>query len=367
MSSQCCCSQNDKLKLVSHSKIKFNDPQTYTSILTPFSISNGSTVIFDSTTASTVTNLGQNPENTLGVKHNYLVQEILFLGDPTNPTQLANMSNSNDHVKYLWFTKPTTLGDKQIFVSEMKFSTRINDINLRYDTSDHKVGAYPGIDRNDIRLGAGSLVTLETNVLLTADFFISNNAIYTLYERLPNGLPPAYSSFTSLKYICERKTNQIDKLAVKWDKFNSTIEWLIDGKIVARVDNPGLIPNYTYSNGKIYNTDFFPTYVTPYGSVPDKNTDSIIINSIVTGPGMFTLMDNRQIDNFSNGLLELNPDQDYLYPSRFYHKGPGALANPTNYTKSLDPTPVQTTLVDPGRQGGTLHLYNLKLSVYQHK
>ena len=158
----------------------------------------------------------------------------------------------------------------------------------------------------DVRLANYSLTSIDTESFVIAEFFVTNNVVYALYERLAaaRGTLGNYAAFTYQVPVALTRPGQAQRLALAFDKAAGTIRWLIDRQEVFRINRIGeLLPRIamTIDHGGT------PTLVSP--------------RSIDCGLGMFTLLDGaRPLDT---GLVELSNAAGYYFDPLFGPPTPG--------------------------------------------
>lgn len=170
-----------------------------------------------------------------------------------------------DHVKFLAY-----LGEDGVFVgfptakedacdaTELVYSARVScyvDLNLANISSLYASGIeFP---EEDYRLGAcgiNSIAFQEFNNAVglgawqVADFFLTNERVFIINERLPFGRPSAggtlneYASYTEVIPVARRTPDQFHKVAIAYNKASGTIRYLLDDQEVYRVTRPGMRP-----------------------------------------------------------------------------------------------------------------------------
>lgn len=147
----------------------------------------------------------------------------------------------------------------------------------------------------DFRLGSSALMVMDPVNMNVFDFFVTNGAIYAIYERgksMHKGTDyAAYSYAIPLK---TRNQDEFVKLRISYNKATNTVKWFINDEKVYSVDHIGHLIDRKYMT--IDN-----------GGTPKETS----INKLNAGLGVFTLMD-ASIDG--QGLVDLVGDGSYYNP-----------------------------------------------------
>ena len=99
-----------------------------------------------------------------------------------------------------------------------------------------------GVDPGDVRLGCGAFNTIDLKTWMVFDFFVSGSRVVPLYERLPFGANKdnPYPAFTELiPTDVPTKQGEWHHYAIRYDRAQDRVEWMVDGKIVAVRDRVG--------------------------------------------------------------------------------------------------------------------------------
>ena len=180
---------------------------------------------------------GVNPSTGLPAFSLTLGQE----GDPIdNPFGLPG---GLDHVKWLVFANHLSSAGVPGFDAvpgrELVFEAWVS--GRSYGNEFHPFGSAVADPDDDIRLANAAMPTIDFETLLVADFFLTNKRIYVLYERLPFAQTPSnpYAAFTYAIPVAQRLPHQQHHLSIAYDRSANTIRWLVGGKEVFRVTQPG--------------------------------------------------------------------------------------------------------------------------------
>jgi hypothetical protein len=157
-----------------------------------------------------------------------------------------------------------------------------------YGTERHPFGDAVRDVHCDFRLAAPAMVAMdqETNVVL--NFFLTNAAIFALYERPPFARDKFgnYAAFSFAVPVAARAPEDWHKLAISYDRDSNTALWLVDGEVVLEVDRIGRRIERRYMALDVGGEE-----------------QTVQLDQLQCGLGMFTLMD-ASIDG-GPGLIDL--------------------------------------------------------------
>lgn len=141
-----------------------------------------------------------------------------------------------DHTKWLAYDatpKPIPAGGK-LFVEWVLSLTAFNTVPNPFPQ-----GVVQG--QNDFRFATGGAATLDLTNSLAFDFFLTNNRVYALYERLPftRGSQGDYDSFTFFIPIAKRKPSDMHLLQLILDDETKTVTYTVDKRHGLTVHNVG--------------------------------------------------------------------------------------------------------------------------------
>jgi hypothetical protein len=131
-----------------------------------------------------------------------------------------------NHVKALMLS--TTAFDIE---QARSFVVRVEMAVRTFGTENNKFGLEPG----DPRLANGALVVLDPETGMVFDFFVSNDRIRPLYERLPfarKQLGP-YPAYSILGEAVPTRMGEWHLYEIRYDRAGDRVEWWIDRKLVA--------------------------------------------------------------------------------------------------------------------------------------
>lgn len=217
-------------------------------------------------------------------------------GSVDNPLSLPG---GLDHVKWLAYMNHTASSGFPGFdlVPGQRFSCNAIVGGRTFGTAGHPFGAAVDNANDDARLATVAMNALDFESFIVSDFFLTNEGVYALYERLPFGRGPAlgnYAAFTAITRVADRDPDDRHLLSVEYDRTAGTIRWLVNLHEVYRVDQIGFRParsTMTLDHGGV------ETLVSP------RQTDC--------GMGMFSLLDGyRPTDT---GLVQLSNTPDFYF------------------------------------------------------
>ncbi|MBT2423719.1 hypothetical protein J7F01_16975 [Streptomyces sp. ISL-22] len=206
-----------------------------------------------------------------------------------------------DHLKFFALARHTSKAGILGFDAEPGRVLTI-DVTMSartFGTEQHPFGAAVANPRTDLRLAAGAMNTADPETLMVFDFFVTNGFIYAFYERLPR--PGAdYAAFSYALPVARRATvDQVNNLAVAYDRSAGTVEWKLDGRTVLSVDRIGYKP----ADRKHLILDL------------GGREELVQPRQLAGGFGMFTLLD-AEMPGAEGGLVRLSDDLRYYDPDR---------------------------------------------------
>ena len=153
----------------------------------------------------------------------------------SNPFTLTT-TDPNDHVKFLLLT------NEQFAVPEdgsLIVEATIAGTNFGVDNN--PFGEQVLHAQSDIRLAAAAMVVTELTTGLVFDFFITNEIIYILAERLSSAQATLgdYASYTQSVAVARTTPGATHKYAIIFDGKLKNVRWLVDGEVVYTLDNVG--------------------------------------------------------------------------------------------------------------------------------
>jgi hypothetical protein len=117
------------------------------------------------------------------------------------------------------------------------FTVRVEMAVRTFGTEHNTFGLEPG----DPRLATGALVVIDPETGMVFDFFVSNDRIRPLYERLASArtkLGP-YPAYSILGESVPTRPGDWHRYEIRYDRAGDRVEWWIDGKSVAVQEKVG--------------------------------------------------------------------------------------------------------------------------------
>lgn len=184
-----------------------------------------------------------------------------------------------DHVKWLAYTNSTASSGFPGFdaTSGNEVSCLAIMSGRLHGVANHPFKSAVKNPNADYRLASFALNTIDFDTFMVYDFFLTNNVVYALYERLPFGRPVHgnYAAFTHAIPLVKYHPNLPLLLRIGYDKDAGVVRWYINEQEMFRVDQIGMrLP-----------TRQFLTI--------DHGGEETLVSpdQITCGMGMFTLLD----------------------------------------------------------------------------
>jgi len=203
-----------------------------------------------------------------------------------------------DHVKWLMYTNNISSngvpGYDAIAGQEVVGGALIS--GELFGTAGHPFGRNVTNATGDPRLAAVALNAVDLESWMVFDFFITNDTVYALYERLPFGRETLgnYASFTFMIPLERRSTDDWHDLRIAYDREAGVVRWIVDGAEEFRVDRIGYRLDRKYT-------------VLDHGGVEGL----VSPRQLNFGMGSFTLLD-AQIPG-SKALVKLSTAPDFYF------------------------------------------------------
>ncbi|MDQ4031920.1 MAG: YceI family protein [Actinomycetota bacterium] len=148
-----------------------------------------------------------------------------------------------DHVKWLAFTShQASTGFNgfdavpgEVLTCESWMSGRV------HGTAEHPFGGAVTNPDDDMRLASVGMPLLDEETSTIFDFFLSNERIYVVYERLPFSRQQLgnYAAFVYQIPVASRSPHDRHHFEICYDRSAGAVWWLLDGREVYRVDRLG--------------------------------------------------------------------------------------------------------------------------------
>jgi hypothetical protein len=127
-----------------------------------------------------------------------------------------------------------------------------------------------------LRLATYAFTPIDFETLMVFDFMLTNKSIFAFYERLPYARQALgqYGAFSCATRVADNAPGRMNALGIVYDAITNTVEWRVEGSVVARVQGLGLLPN---RENLVLDHGGIPTQVSP--------------RQLACGVGLFTLLD----------------------------------------------------------------------------
>jgi hypothetical protein len=165
-----------------------------------------------------------------------------------------------------------------------------------FGTRGHPFGASVSGPEDDPRLATVAMNTIDFETYMVFDFFLTNEGLYAVYERLPFGRTETnrYASFTYVVPLGRRDPGDMHALAIAYDRAAGRVRWLVDGREAFRVDRPGRRIDQRF-------------LTLDHGGVEED----VSLRQMNCGMGMFTLLDAYRPTN--TGLVRLSSQPSFYF------------------------------------------------------
>jgi hypothetical protein len=217
-----------------------------------------------------------------------------------------------DHVKWLAYANHIASTSFPGFDAEsgqeLACETRLS--GRTFGTAGHSFGGRVQNANDDLRLSGVAFNAIDFETFIVSDFFVTNERIYALYERLPFGRPSSggtlneYASFTFTVPVATRSPGDQHHLKIAYDRSHGVMRWLVDGREVLQVNRLG---HRIDRRHMVLDHGGTETLVQP--------------RQLACGMGMFTLLDASRpgqpaADPLSDGLVRLSTAPDFYFNTR---------------------------------------------------
>jgi len=235
-----------------------------------------------------------------------------------------------DHVKWLVYANNIASsgfpGFDAVPGQELACETRLS--GRTFGTAGHPFGARVQDPNDDLRLSGVAFNAIDFETFLVADFFVTNERIYALYERLPFGRPSSggtlneYAAFTFTVPVATRSADDQHHLKIAYDRDRGMVRWLVDGNEVMRVNRLG------------YRID------RRHMVLDHGGTETLVQpRQLACGMGMFTLLDasrpgQRASNPLSDGLVRLSAATNFYFNTGLGQPTPQTFADPDSLASS---------------------------------
>ena len=90
-----------------------------------------------------------------------------------------------------------------------------------------------------IQLGAVGLISVDLETGIVFDFFLTNDHVFAVYERLALRPDAQFAAFSYAVPVTDRKPDQVHHLEIAFDRAAAMAHWQVDGGHVLSVDRIG--------------------------------------------------------------------------------------------------------------------------------
>lgn len=208
-------------------------------------------------------------------------------GEPAFSSSLAqNKDNGGiagalDHIKWLTYMNHISFsghpGFDVIPSKTLTFETVMGGSS--FGIQNHPFGKAVQDAESDLRLGSSTMVCTDFETMMVFDMFVTSNTIYAFYERLPfaRGTLGNYAAFSYQIPVAKRKSQDIHRLGISYNKESNTVRWFVAGQEVFKVENVGMRIDRKYMTLDLGGEE-----------------QIVSLNQIDAGLGLFTLLDGTQ-------------------------------------------------------------------------
>jgi hypothetical protein len=219
-----------------------------------------------------------------------------FVSTVAQEEENGGLPGGLDHVKWLVYMNHTASSGYPGFDAQdnRDLSCEAWVKGRTYGTQQNPFGVCDPTD--DPRLAAVGMNTIDFESFMVFDFFITNETVYALYERLPFGRPALgnYAAFTFMIPVAPAHPDHENHLRVTYNKSEGTVRWFVDDDEVFSVDQIG------------YHID------RDYMTIDHGGVEELVVpNQIDCGMGLFTLLDGHLPSE--EGLVRLSSAPDFYF------------------------------------------------------
>lgn len=285
-----------------------------------------------------------------------------------------------DHVKFLAYSIDAAAPE-----CEGNLSTTWVASGAQLNVNRQPFGVAVSNPDEDPRLATVALTVLDNDLLLTFDFFITNEIVYAIVERLPL-VGTTYAAYTYLiplyKFDCNvDPLNNVHKYESRYNYSEHTMTWLIDNRPLLQINEFGVRLNERNAfifdkHGEkkcLKNPNRFK--VLEHGGIDTP----LLPTNLRTGLAFFTLLDAYRPNNIlglddatTEGLVRLESNR-FRAPGIFFYYDPLTYdSNPVEASfvedSALDVPTQQYLPTIPSRfrifgQGAELRLFHYDVSI----
>ncbi|GAA3007485.1 DUF6081 family protein [Streptomyces fulvorobeus] len=208
---------------------------------------------------------------------------------------------ADDHIKWIAFpNRYTADGTPGFEVPDTGSISCEHRVAGRTYGTENPFGRTVSDPASDIRLASIALITADFESQAIADFSVTNDAVYAIYERLPSATED-YAAYGYAIPVARTAPGEMHDLEVRVDQGGKRVAWYVDGALKLRTD-------------KIGTRAFDRKYMTlDHGGTEEELT----LHQISCGMALGSLLDGAK-PGAADGkaLVRLKDRQDFYYDPR---------------------------------------------------
>ncbi|MGH3568634.1 MAG: DUF6081 family protein [Pseudonocardia sp.] len=211
----------------------------------------------------------------------------------------SGLPGTLDHVKWLAFTNHRAATGfngfdavpGEVLTCESWMSGRT------YGTAGNPFGGAVNNPDDDMRLASVGMPLLDEETSTIFDFFMSNEQVYVVYERLPFARQQLgnYAAFVYQIPVADRSPDDRHHFTISYDRSAGVVQWLLDGTEVYRVDRLG------------YHLESREHLLVDHGGAETR----VEPRQLNCGMGMFTALDYGRPDQ--HALVRVSSAESYYF------------------------------------------------------
>ena len=211
----------------------------------------------------------------------------------------SGLPGTLDHVKWLAFTNHQAstgfhgfdAAPGQVLTCESRMSGRT------YGTAGHPFGDAVTNPDDDLRLATVGMPLIDEETSMIFCFFLSNERVYVVYERLLYSRPKLgnYAAFVYQIPVADRSPDDWHNFKISYDRSAGVVRWLLDDTEVYRVDRLG------------YHLGSRDYLIADHGG----EEAPVELRQLNCGMGMYTALDYGRPDQLA--LVRISSTEDYYF------------------------------------------------------
>ncbi|MGW8886178.1 DUF6081 family protein [Streptomyces sp. NPDC055749] len=212
------------------------------------------------------------------------------------------VEGGDDHIKWIAFpNRYTADGTPGFEVPDTGSISCEHRVASRTFGTENPFGRTVTDPASDIRLASIALITADFESRAIADFSVTNDTVYAIYERLPSETGEDYAAYGYAIPVARTTPGRMHDLEVRIDQGGKRVSWFVDGVLKLRTD-------------KIGTRAFDRKYMTlDHGGTEEQLT----LNQISCGMALGSLLDGAK-PGASDGtaLVRLKDRPDFYFAPR---------------------------------------------------